>query len=246
MIAYASGVEHRMDSHDRLESLLEHCPAMLFAAGADTTILHASRALAEALGLSPGQTATVASLVIPEERSDFNAAWARLSGAEAPIQIDCHLRVKDGSYKPFALRARADREGGDIYGEVRTAEQRVDVKLKSRVLRAIIDNLPIVVWSVDKNGVFLYQEGKGLEAMGLRPGHFVGQNVLEILSGVPKQVEIIKEVLAGEPSHAVETTFGVVWEGWNFPVRDDNGDLSGMVGISLDVTESKRVEEELR
>jgi len=42
-------------------------------------------------------------------------------------------------------------------------------------LRRIVTSIPIVLWAVDRNGIFTLSEGHGLSALGLVPGEVVGR-----------------------------------------------------------------------
>ncbi|RME47614.1 MAG: PAS domain S-box protein, partial [Chloroflexi bacterium] len=46
-------------------------------------------------------------------------------------------------------------------------------------LRTIVSNVPIILFAVDKAGVFTLSEGKGLEALGAKPGEVVGRSVAD-------------------------------------------------------------------
>ncbi|WP_437625718.1 STAS domain-containing protein [Sorangium sp. So ce1151] len=129
------------------------------------------------------------------------------------------------------------------------------------VLRAILDNLPISVARYDREGVFTFQDGKGLGAVGMKPGQLVGANVLELYRDHEEGFEDLRRGLAGEPTHRVyeahgaeahgaeahgAEAHGAVFETWQVPVRDDGGEPDGLVTITLDATASRQRESELQ
>jgi rsbT co-antagonist protein RsbR len=121
----------------------------------------------------------------------------------------------------------------------------VELEKNSRLLRIIIENLNICVWAIDSNGVFTYHDGKGLAAAGLKPGQFVGKNVFDLYPGNEGN-EPLRQALAGKVSHGInEAHDGITWENWHLPVRDEEGKVTSVVGVTLNIEESKSTEREL-
>lgn len=54
------------------------------------------------------------------------------------------------------------------------------------MLNWIINKAPVVVWAVDKNGIFMLSEGKALASLGLKPGEVVGRSVFEVYADHPE------------------------------------------------------------
>ena len=44
----------------------------------------------------------------------------------------------------------------------------------------VLSNAPIVLFAIDRNGVFTLSEGRGLERLGLQRGEVVGRQVAEV------------------------------------------------------------------
>jgi rsbT co-antagonist protein RsbR len=235
---------------DLLDTLLTHCSEMLFIAGPDGSLQRTSRPLTKALGLAAGQTPELASLVHTDDRAEFNAAWARLVGGELgdePAQFDGRLRTEGGFFQRFLLCARRALPEDVIIGSLRPAERRVRRELKEQILQAIVENLSIVVCAVDKDGVFVYQDGKALEAAGLRPGHFIGQNIFDLYGASSAATEGLRGTMGeGKIVHTSDAAHGVHWDTYFLPARDERGGISGAVTVSLNITDQKRAEDELR
>ncbi|MDI1446290.1 STAS domain-containing protein [Polyangium sp. 6x1] len=113
----------------------------------------------------------------------------------------------------------------------------------AQVLRVLLDHLDIVVWAVDAQGTFTFHDGKALDLVGHQRGQFLGQNVFDVLVGGSH--DGLKKALSGAPAHAIVEAHGVVWESWHTPMRDAEGRVTGVVTLSLDVTESMRTKAEL-
>lgn len=227
-----------------IDSLLAYCPDILFAAGPDGALFGASRGFAQALGVEIGATTQLSSRIHPDSLGAWSDAWGRLAGGAESASIDCRVRVADGSFQPFSINVWRGSEGGVVYGLLRRSSDPSD-NLEVQILHVLAENMPIALWATDKEGVFTYHAGKAVSAAGLRPGQFVGQSFFDVMRE-PQSKENIRRNLQGEVSHRISNAFGRWWETWNMPIRDGRGDMLGVLGASLDVTELKRVENELR
>ena len=76
-------------------------------------------------------------------------------------------------------------------------------------LRAVVANSPIVLFAIDATGTFTLSEGRGLEALGLRPGEVVGRSAFEIYAGVPRIVENLKRAQSSEELYTLVSAAGV-------------------------------------
>ncbi|MGK3995500.1 STAS domain-containing protein [Sorangium sp. So ce1024] len=112
------------------------------------------------------------------------------------------------------------------------------------LLRAILDNMPVAVCRYDREGIFRFHDGKGLEVSGVRPGEHVGKSVYELYAGAPAAVEAIQNAIAGKASHTITEAHGVTWETWIIPVSYDGE--PGAVSITVDGTAARQRELELQ
>ncbi|PCC67735.1 rsbT co-antagonist protein RsbR [Nannocystis exedens] len=136
--------------------------------------------------------------------------------------------------------------GATLCGHDVTARQREHRRLgiDSRLLAAMLDNLDLAVWAIDKQAKFVLQRGKALHTAGLQRDQFVGQNYFDLYGNL-SNVEDIRRAIAGEASLATPAeVYGIHWLNWTLPTLDDE-DLS-LISVALDVTETKRTELELR
>lgn len=126
--------------------------------------------------------------------------------------------------------------------------KRAEEALREReaLLRAVVTGAPIVLWALDRHGVFTLSEGRGLEALGLKPGQVVGQSAFEMYHDVPQVIEDSRRALAGEAFASMVEVAGLVFESWYAPLRDQSGAVVGTIGVATDVTERKRAEAALR
>ena len=114
----------------------------------------------------------------------------------------------------------------------------------ARILRMMEAHLPVVVWAIDRDGIFTHHAGKALEAAGIEQRQYIGRNIFEIYVG-KGATDTVQRAIAGQLGHNVNEAHDVVWENWHVPVHDANGEVTSVIGISLDVTEAKRAESAL-
>jgi PAS domain S-box-containing protein len=113
------------------------------------------------------------------------------------------------------------------------------------LLRKVVESAPIILWAVDAAGVLTLSEGRGLAKLGLRSGQSVGRSVFELYADVPEVIENLRHSLRGEERAATLTVGGRVFETLSSPLRDDaTGAVTGVLGVSLDVTERVHAEKE--
>ncbi|MBF0543573.1 MAG: PAS domain S-box protein [Candidatus Riflebacteria bacterium] len=148
--------------------------------------------------------------------------------------INSPIRHSDGSFSKQAMII-------DIT-ERKLAETEL-FKSKAR-LQAIVDNTPILFFGIDRNGIFTLSEGKGLAALGLKPGEMVGKSGFEIFPNFPSLPDSIRQAMQGEAFYSTSEVGNRVFEVWYSPAQDQGGKFSGIIGIATDITERKRSEGE--
>jgi signal transduction histidine kinase/CheY-like chemotaxis protein len=112
-------------------------------------------------------------------------------------------------------------------------------------LRLVVDNVDIILWSVDAHGVLTLTEGQGLSKVGIQPGQSVGRSIFELYEGVPDVADNVRASLAGEERSYTTTLRGRLFESRCSPLRSDpNGPVTGVIGFSIDVTDRDRAEKE--
>ncbi|KYF50683.1 hypothetical protein BE08_16865 [Sorangium cellulosum] len=220
---------------------------MVFIADAGGALLRTSRALTRAMSpevLDGGARPGLCALVHPEDSRSFDEAWGRLRAAAEPMDIVLRLKAADGSFRCFQCTARWVPEKNEAVGSLRDVEERIKSEIQLKLLRAINDHLPVCLWAIDRQGVFVLHDGKGLQSAGLKPGQFIGLNMFELYP--PEGTAELRKALDGKMSYFVNEIEGVHWEAWYLPILNDRGEVTHVAGVTLDITPAKRTEQELR
>ena len=112
-------------------------------------------------------------------------------------------------------------------------------------LRTVISGAPIVLFAIDPNEVITFSEGRGLAALGKKPGESVGKPVDEIYADSPGVVENIRRALRGE-EFTTEVVIGeAAFEARYAPMRDERGGVRGVIGVATDISDRRRAQRAL-
>ena len=112
---------------------------------------------------------------------------------------------------------------------------------RSKQLQTLMRNLPVIVFTLDTDGVFTYSAGKGLDELGVEPGELEGVSVFEAYSQYPDIVTAVEQALDGEEVRVTQEIDGLVFETWYRPVFDD-GELTQVVSVARNITDLKQRE----
>jgi len=242
-----------------LDSVLSSAPILLWSLDSEGNFSAWEGKGVERLGTEPGALVGKSCLTHWKDSEAFPHVLRALAGEEfstrltlpGPLHYDAwYLPLKDESGKPngmvgFALEVTAQREAEsslrDKLGIIE--KQNATLDLFGRVL----ETAPIILWSIDRDGNSLGGQGKGMELMNLPPEALDGLNVFEMYKDQPDIVNGIVRALAGEETRGITTPLpNLHFENWYMPLRHKDGDVYGMMALSIDCSERVRNEKELR
>lgn len=124
--------------------------------------------------------------------------------------------------------------------------QRRTLEERTNLLRLVLENTPVILWAVDLEGRFTVATGSALRALGMAEGEAVGRDVFEMYAPYPEIGAAIRQAFEGESGMSRPTVAGRDWETFVTPARDARGEITGAIGLSLDVTERGQLERQLR
>lgn len=107
------------------------------------------------------------------------------------------------------------------------------LEMKNNHLSVILDNAPVILFGIDKNGTFELALGKGLEKMDLEPGRLVGKSIHHIYRTTPHLLVYFEKALSGETvTFELKHTQHVCFLVRLVPELDENGEVFRVYGIS--------------
>ncbi|MCB2223751.1 MAG: PAS domain S-box protein [Actinobacteria bacterium] len=177
-------------------------------------------------------------------RGVYRALWDRRPTTEIEATL---TDLAGGAHEGVARLAvpevdgRMEPERALLTFSDRTEAQRSRTALESveRNMRVVLNAAPIVLFAVDRHGVFTLSEGQGLASLGLEPGEVVGRSLFEMYRDEPEIVAAVEAALHGEPSRSRNTVEGTVWEIRYTPVVAA-GEVTGLIGVAVDVSDQAR------
>ncbi|NOK63450.1 MAG: hypothetical protein GFH25_541276n11 [Chloroflexi bacterium AL-N10] len=121
-----------------------------------------------------------------------------------------------------------------------------ELRMTQQRLQSIIDNIPMVLFGINTEGVFTLSEGKGLINLGLESGQVVGMPAKNIYKDIPEVLDDLDRATQGGEFTVSRNVGGVSFETWYTPMHDQNGQLLGTTGVSMDITARVKAEQEQR
>ena len=180
-------------------------------------------------------------------------AFRRAVETGEPYELELEFRNARG--EPLWVRTvgRTKRREGKVvrvFGNIMdiSARKRAEEKLRESELRyrTVIANAPVVLWATDHAGTFTFSEGKGLERLGLKPGEVVGASAFQLYQDIPEILEAHHQALEGKSVNYISKVGELIFESYLTPQYGMNGEVSGLIGLAVDITERKQAEEKLR
>ena len=231
--------------------LFEQSPvSQLFADPAARRVMEANRAAslfygyrhAELTGMSLGVLST-----LPEDQAARRLGQA-LRGE--PTSFHAEHRLCNGSTRTVEVHATpVETEAGmrlhllvcDVTPSLLARETS---ERSGRLLDAILDSAPIIVFAVDRDERLRLATGKGLGALPRR--WVIGRPIAELYADEPEVIANIRRAMAGEAFTATVAARGRVFECTYAPLPRQIGRGGGVLGVAFDVTAFKQTEEALR
>src|SRR6184192_4602295 len=239
-------------SEEHFRSLIENASDIVTIVGDNGVFRYASPSVERVLGYGPVELLerNAFDYVHPDDMALVTEALARaIQRPGTPQAAQFRFRARDGSWRLLDAvgQARAEHSGSAhliVNARDVTERQRQERALRENKerLRTVIAGAPLVLFALDRHGVFTMVEGRGLDALGVRPALLVGRSAFELYADLPQALADVRRALTGEMFSSTVEVFGVVFEAWYSPVRDVDGRVAGVIGVGTDVSERCRAE----
>ncbi len=120
---------------------------------------------------------------------------------------------------------------------------RQNVPTTDSLWERVVAHAPIVLWATDQNEVFTLSEGRGLTALGLKPGEAVGSTITDLYRDFPEAIDSVRQGLKGREVSLEVGVGDAIFESWIVPLRDAQGAVNGVMGVATDITARVRAEQ---
>jgi signal transduction histidine kinase len=152
--------------------------------------------------------------------------------------------VAGDSEKVIDIGTQAARRLAPVAADSAAARERdASLHQEHELLVMALDQLPVVLFATDAEGIIRIARGKG--AVRLGPGA-VGRSAFELFADVPSVQQNLRRALAGEAVTTEGESDEVWWETRYMPLRGAGGEVTGVVGVTMDATARKHAERDLQ
>jgi PAS domain S-box-containing protein len=218
--------------------------------------------LHKALDLCPDLI--VSDIMMPRMSGDqmIRALRSHREMEDVPIIVltakaDDELRVRllqegaqDYIYKPFSLEELLARISRLLAERYRAGEK---LRQSELLLKAIMDSTKGIVWVKDLDGRFIIINRYAEEALGLTQERLIGRTVFDLFPRelADKYADNDRIVLSSGKALAFEESASLTdgdhtYLSMKFPLRDVHGRIYALGAICTDITENRKLEDQLR
>ncbi len=244
------------ESEERFRSSFEDAAIGMALVLPEGRFMRVNRSLCQIVGYSEEELLekTFQEITHPDDLdADLEQVRRILAGKIDTYQLEKRYIHKDGHAVWILLSISLVRnEGREPLYFVSQIQNITERKLAEEALReserrlqTVVGNAPVILFALDKEGVFTLSEGQGLEALGVRPGEVVGRSVFEVYRDVPEIHQNVRRTLGGEEVVAIVEVGDLVFDVAYGPVHGEDGEVVGVIGVAADVTRRKQAEEML-
>ena len=235
-------------SEGSLRALLSHSPVAFFSLDQDGRFTIAEGKALEAMGMRGTEMEGQNAFAKPGRMKVLQPAIRRaLDGQDVDETVEMAGSLFEIRLRP--LRGADGKQDGAMglatdVTELRKAE--AELRRSKEHLRTVISNAPLILFALDKKGSYTLSEGRGLEALGMRPGENLGKSAFDIHRNVPQLAINVRRALSGEEFTSTVQIGGLWFETYYSPVFEGYDEVAGVIGVAINVTDRKRAEDALR
>ncbi|NES03237.1 MAG: hypothetical protein F6K22_10480, partial [Okeania sp. SIO2F4] len=112
---------------------------------------------------------------------------------------------------------------------------------KEQQLRTIITNAPIILFTLDCNGIFTLFEGKNVKLTSQQLDEILGLSIYDIYQDKPQLLDANNCALRGDNAQAIAQFGDLIFNTRWSPLKGDNDVIFGVIGVATDVTERQKL-----
>jgi PAS domain S-box-containing protein len=249
------------ESEEKYRLLIENAQEGIVVAQ-DGVLKFVNPAVLDALGYSEAEFTSRSFLefIHPDDRETVAAYHTkRLKGAEAPSSYPCRVVAKEGNIVWAELSSVLITWEGRpatltfIVNITERKKAEDTLRAKEQEQQLILNSVPLGIFHLDTDSNYIHVNKVLAERYGYQSEYFIGKSTRDIFpeeaDGYTKTDRELLE--SGKPQIGVMTRFKTPkGERWmrldKVPLKDAEGNVSGIIGFELDITDRKLAEDALR
>lgn len=245
----------RQQADLRFRTLVQQASDVILILDRAGLVVYASPAITRIWGYAPEQLLgiSVSTLVHPDDHLAMTYFFEQVLAAPnmiATLQIQLHHATGTWRHiEGLATNLLADPDVQGIVINCRDVTERTNaeeaLRASEALVRTVVSNVPIVLFALDQSGTFTFAEGQGLAVLEAEYGTFVGRSIFEVYRALPQLVADGRRALAGEAFTSTVDMGGLTFESSYTPSYDLTGALTGVIGVSINITDRRAVERQL-
>jgi diguanylate cyclase (GGDEF)-like protein/PAS domain S-box-containing protein len=250
------------EAEDQYRTLVEHSPAVIFTSDIDveSTPLYMSPQIEQMLGYPPNVWTSGAiwdQIIHPDDHARVTALDEETGRTFEPFDIEFRVIASDGRLvwvRNYSV-AVCDDSGKPLYWQGYlidiTAQKQAEEAI--RLQAQLLDAVGQAVVATDTSGRITYMNHAAEILYGWTEAETLGRNLLDVTTPPETRdqaVDIMRRLAAGETWEGellLQRRDGSVFPAHvtDSPVIDDSGTVMGVIGVAADISERKRLEQQL-
>lgn len=259
---------------DQIEAILNHCLDGVALVSSTTNIQQTNSAFNALVGCAPGDCLghSLLNIIHPDDQAQVKAAFQTIIEEQSGQRLEIRL-IRRNNMLAFQIEisiafvpAQGNQEAGLICilrditrrkqaeRKLRLSEQQL--REAQHMLQTVLDTIPVGVFWKDPDSVYLgcnrlVARDAGLES----PAEIVGKRDTDLIWSDLQAVSYIqsdRKIIQGAESVAFDSLRlkadgSLIWAiTTKVPLRNPEGEITGILGTYMDITQRKRIEDALR
>ncbi|HYO75664.1 MAG TPA: PAS domain S-box protein, partial [Thermoanaerobaculia bacterium] len=175
---------------------------------------------------------------------NLGVSWAavvmlRIDGQPCTLGAFARSAISESDIYPLqAIAAMTEAIAARRVAEQQLAE-------RDRTLRMILDQMPAVIWTVDRDFRFMTTKGAGLKELDSVPDRVVGMSLFDMVETDSPAHRAVLRAFEGQSSSYSGEYRTRAYDNRVEPLRDVHGNIVGAMNLAFDITERRRDDEAL-
>ncbi|MBC8004333.1 MAG: PAS domain S-box protein [Verrucomicrobia bacterium] len=245
------------ESEERYHAFVNANADMIFVKDDQFRYLMANDAMASFFNKTKEELINKTDKELADDRHIYpcNSSDLKVLELDAAYTIEEKLGNRIYETTKFPLQLSGGKKGiGGIIRDISESKISADlIKNERQLLRTVIDNLPVTIYVKDREGRKIIANKADLEVIGfVSEAEVIGKTDLEIFDneiGKRCYEDDLRVIQTGQPVINREEVFSTKngTQQWlltsKIPLHDQQGNISGLVGLGRDITEQKKANE---